>query len=182
MHVQCTLTFLSPAVFWWILLYVQLLCQPCCKGGVLEHFSWPHLPLSRSHISTFMQEELYNVKFRCEIPIQINNCQCKVQAATNDQYSEAGRQFGKNSTESTTNTTPAAWGRNSSSFGLRRECPGTSTMWTSFNFPFYNKKTKRVVCKVKFHSQIKEFSKSITNEKTDRPSTINKIHLSLLKV
>lgn len=30
---------------------------------------------------------------------------------------------------------PHAWGKNSSSFGRRRECPGTSMMWTGFILP-----------------------------------------------
>lgn len=51
-------------------------------------------------------------------------------------YSEAARQFGKKSTASTTKTMPAAFGKNSSSLDRRRECPGTSTTWTGFNFPF----------------------------------------------
>lgn len=51
-------------------------------------------------------------------------------------YSEAARQFGKNSKASTTNTMPAAWGKNSSNLGRRRECPGTSTRCTGLTLSF----------------------------------------------
>ena len=51
-------------------------------------------------------------------------------------YSVTALKLGKNSKASTTNTMPAAWGKNSSSLGRRREWPGTSTTCTGFIFPF----------------------------------------------
>lgn len=61
----------------------------------------------------------------------------------NSNYSAAARQLGKNSKESTTKTTPAAWGMYSSSLGRRRECPGTSTRCTGLILPFCPCKKKQ---------------------------------------
>lgn len=60
-----------------------------------------------------------------ELPFQSTTVNLDVKKENT--YSDAARQFGKNSKASTTKITPAACGRNSSSLGRRREWPGTST-------------------------------------------------------
>ncbi len=81
-------------------------------------------------------------------------------------YSDAARQFGKNSKASTTKTIPAAWGKNSSSLGRRRECPGTSTRWTGFILPFCQIQGQKVFSSIDSKIQLS------INEMTWRETTI----------
>lgn len=78
-------------------------------------------------LSALLQRISRGILFLTTLPLVNRSCR----------YSEAAQQFGKKSKASTTKTAPTAWGMYPFNLGWRRECPGTSTIWTGFMLPFF---------------------------------------------